>query len=70
MAREKTREEKLFGAAVMRRSFELRGAEEGDAFRAVYLGVLRDLGLSDDEVSAFLAANGPAVEAAIGRRRP
>jgi hypothetical protein len=69
VARERTREEKLFGAAVMRRSFELRGAEEGAAFRVVYQGVLRDLGLSDEEVAGYLAEHAAAVEAAIGRRR-
>ncbi len=69
MARERTRDEKLFGAAVMRRSFELRGGEGGEAFRAVYQGVLRDLGLTDDEVSAFLAEHAARVDAAIGRGR-
>jgi len=69
LGREKTREEKLFGAAVMRRSFELRGAAEGNAFHAVYQGVLRDLGLTDEEVAGYLSAHGPAVEAAIGRRQ-
>ncbi len=70
VAREKTREEKLFGAAVLRRSFEVRGEDQGKAFRAVYLGVLRDLGLTDEEVSEYLAANAERVEAAVGRGRP
>jgi hypothetical protein len=69
VARQRTREEKLFGAAVMRRSFELRGPEESGAFRGVYEGVLRDLGLTDEEVSAYLLAHAAAVEAAIGRGR-
>lgn len=69
MAREKTREEKLFGAAVLRRSFELRGEDQGKAFRAVYLGVLRDLGLTDEEVAGYLAANRERVDAAVGRGR-
>lgn len=69
MAREKTREEKLFGAAVLRRSFELRGEDQGKAFRAVYLGVLRDLGLTDEEVAGYLAANQERVDAAVGRGR-
>ncbi len=68
MARAKSREEKLFAAAVLRRSFELRGEENGDAFKFVYEGVLRDLGLEDSEVLAHLRANAAAVEAAIGRR--
>jgi hypothetical protein len=68
LARAKTKEEKLFAAAVLRRSFEVRGEEQGSAFRFVYDGVLRDLGLEDAEVVAFIAAHAAEVEAAIGRR--
>jgi len=65
--RERSRDEKLFSAAVLRRSFELRGGEHGAGFRYVYEGVLRDLGLEDREVSEYLAAHGDEVDAAIGR---
>ncbi len=68
MGRAKTKEEKLFAAAVLRRSFELRGEASGGAFEFVYEGVLRDLGLEDAEVVEFAKTHGPAVEAAIGRR--
>jgi hypothetical protein len=68
LAREKTREEKLFAAAVLRRSFELRGEEHGGAFQFVYEGVLRDLGLEDAEVVDHLRTHAADVEAAIGRR--
>jgi hypothetical protein len=68
LARAKTKEEKLFAAAVLRRSFELRGEEQGAAFHAVYEGVLRDLELQDDEVVAHLRTHATEVEAAIGRR--
>lgn len=67
MARAKTREEKLFAAAVLRRSFELRG-EGGEGFRFVYDGVLRDLGLEDADVLAYCTAHAAEVDAAIGRR--
>jgi hypothetical protein len=67
VARARTREERLFGAAVLRRSFALRGEEGAGAFRAVYDGVLRDLGLTDEEVVEFLADHQEAVDAAIGR---
>lgn len=66
--RAKTKEEKLFAAAVLRRSFELRGEEQGTAFQLVYEGVLRDLGLEDVEVLAHLRTHAAEVEAAIGRR--
>ncbi len=68
MAREKTRDEKLFAAAVLRRSFELSGDDGRQGFRFVYEGVLRDLGLTDDEVVAFLSGHALEVDVAIGRR--
>jgi len=68
VAKAKTRDEKLFAAAVLRRSFELRGEEYADGYQFVYDGVLRDLGVEDADVKAYLAANLSAVEAAIGRK--
>ncbi len=68
MARAKTREEKLFSAAVLRRSFELRGDEHKEEFEFVYQGVLRDLALEANEVEAYLAEHWAEVDAAIGRR--
>jgi hypothetical protein len=70
VAREKSREDKLFAAAVLRRSFELSGDEHRQGFRFVYEGVLRDLGLADEEVADYLRANAPSVEEALGRHRP
>ena len=67
MARAKTREEKLFSAAVLRLSFELRGEEHRQAFQFVYEGVLRDLALDARDVEEYLAAHREEVEAAIGR---
>ncbi len=67
MSRPKTREEKLFSAAVIRRSFELRGDEHREEFLFVFRGVLRDLGLEEREVEAYLAAHRAEVDAAIGR---
>jgi hypothetical protein len=64
MAKTKTLREKLFGAAVLKLSFLLRGAEDSPAFRGIYPGVLRDLNLSDADVDAFIAENRKAVERA------
>ncbi len=64
----KTREERLFSAAVLRRSFELQEARYQDGFRFVYEGVLRDLGLEEADVEAYLASHRDEVEKAIGRR--
>jgi hypothetical protein len=66
-AKAKTREERLFSAAVLRRSFELQDREYKGGFRFVYEGVLRDLGLEDHEVEAYLAEHRDEVEAAIRR---
>ncbi len=60
----KTREQKLFGAAVLKVSFELREALDSPAFKLVYPGVLRDLGLEDKEVDEYVAANRETVEKA------
>ena len=68
MAKPKTREERLFSAAVLRRSFELQEARYQDGFQFVYEGVLRDLGLEAQEVEEYLAAHRAEVEQAIGRR--
>ena len=67
MPRVKTKEEKLFSAAVLRRTFELRGDEHRDQFRFVYEGVLRDLGLEAAEVDAYLTDHQAEVDQAIGR---
>ncbi len=68
MAREKTKAERLFSAAVLRRSFELQDGQYREGFRFVYEGVVRDLGLEEREVEEYLAAHRDEVEAAIGRR--
>ncbi|MDP2274616.1 MAG: hypothetical protein Q8N23_18595 [Archangium sp.] len=62
MTMAKTREQKLYGAAVLKVSFLLRDASDSPAFKLVYPGVLRDLGLEDKEVDEFIAANREAVE--------
>lgn len=68
MAREKTKAEKLFAAAVLRRSFQLQDGQYREGFQFVYQGVLRDLGLEDAEVLEYLGAHRDQVEAAVGRR--
>jgi hypothetical protein len=68
VAKPKTRTEKLFSAAVLRRSFELQEGRYQAGFRFVYEGVLRDLGLDEKDVEAYLAEHREEVEQAIGRR--
>ncbi len=68
MARPKPKSERLFSAAVLRRSFELQDGKYKEGFRFVYEGVLRDLGLEECEVEEYLAEHRADVDAAIGRR--
>lgn len=62
MAKVKTQREKLLGAAVLKVSFLMRGAEGSPAFTGIFPGVLRDLGVSEAEVDAFIAENKAEVE--------
>lgn len=64
MAKAKSLEDRLFGAAVLKVSFRLRGAEDSPAFKGIYPGVLRDLELEDEAVEAFIGANKERVEKA------
>ena len=68
MGRPKSKAERLFSAAVVRRAFELQEGQYREGFRFVYEGVLRDLGLEEAEVDAYLAEHRAEVEAAMGRR--
>jgi hypothetical protein len=69
VAAPRTREERLFSAAVLRRSILTGPPDAGGALESVYAGVLTDLGLDPAEVDAYLAANGPTVDAALRRGR-
>jgi hypothetical protein len=64
MAKPKTLRDRLFGAAVLKMSFRLRGDEKSPAFQYVYPGVLRDLELDDDAVEKYIEENRGAVERA------
>lgn len=59
----------LFGAAVLKLSFELRESEGSEGFRFVYDGVLRDLGVTDEEVDQYLAEHRSEVEDAVRGKR-
>jgi len=64
VAKVKTLEERLWGAAVLKMSFRLRGAEQSPAFKGIYPGVLRDLDVDDAAVDTFIEANKERVEKA------
>ena len=64
MAKTKSLDERLFGAAVLKMSFRLRGAEGSAAFTGIYPGVLRDLQLDDDTVERYIQEHQVEVETA------
>lgn len=70
MAKARGLREKLFGAAVLKMSFRLRGDEGSPAFQGIYPGVLRDLELEDEAVERYIAENRAAVEAAARGSTP
>ena len=64
----KSRKNSLLGAAVVKAVLKRQGP---GATSSLYEGLLRDLGLTDEQVERFLADNGGEVEAALqshGRR--
>ncbi|AGC49397.1 hypothetical protein OWM54_21125 [Myxococcus sp. MISCRS1] len=70
MGKAKGLKDKLYGAAVLKMSFRLRGDEESPAFRFVYPGVLRDLDIEDAAVEKYIEENREAVEKAARGSTP
>jgi len=60
----KSLKDRLFGAAVMKMSFRLRGTEKSQAFLAIYAGILRDLDLRDADVEDYIVRHLDDVERA------
>jgi hypothetical protein len=70
MGKAKSLKDKLYGAAVLKMSFRLRGDEGSPAFRVVYPGVLRDLELEDTAVEKYIEENREAIERAARGSTP
>ena len=70
MGKAKSLKDKLYGAAVLKMSFRLRGDEESPAFKFVYPGVLRDLELEDAAVEKYIEENRESVERAARGSTP
>jgi hypothetical protein len=70
MAKPKPLNERLFGAAVLKMSFRLRGAEDSPAFTGIYPGVLRDLKLEDEAVERYIQEHLSEVQAAARGAAP
>ena len=70
MGKPKGLRDKLFGAAVLKMSFRLRGDEQSPAFKGIYPGVLRDLEIDDAAVEKYIEENRAAVESAARGKLP
>ena len=60
----------LFSAAVVKVSMIRKGLGDSPGFRVVYMGMLKDLGVTDDAVNTYIAEHREALErhiAASGR---
>jgi hypothetical protein len=58
----------LFGAAVLKLSMAKQGMISEPGFRVVYSGTLRELGVTDEQVEAYIAEHRERLEAHIERR--
>ena len=59
----------LLAAAVIKVSWQLRG-DQAKIFEEIYEGVLRDHGITDEEVEAYLETNRGKVEALARGKGP
>lgn len=59
---EKKPKDPLFGVAILKLSFILKGKADDPGFRVVYFGTLKELGLTDAEVTEYLLAHREELE--------
>ena len=52
-----TREQALFGAAILKLSFMIKGIHDQPGFRVVYHGTLREFDLTNGEVDTYIEAH-------------
>ena len=57
------RKDPLFGAAVLKYSFLLKGIADQPGFRVVYFGTLKELHLKDSDVDAYIREHREEIEA-------
>lgn len=58
----------LFGAAVLKMSFVMKGMQDDPGFRVVYFGAIKELGLTDSQVNKYIGKNRETLEAHIRSR--
>lgn len=59
----------LFGAAVLKLSFVLKGMADEPGFRVVYFGALKELGLTNRQVDAYIAKHRAELESLIKNKK-
>jgi hypothetical protein len=64
----KSERDPLFGAAILKLSFMLKGKADEPGFRVVYHGTLKELGLVNSQVDAYIAQHREQLEAHIKGR--
>ena len=65
MTMKKGERDPLFGAAVLKLSFLLKGIADQPGFRVVYFGTLKELGLTDQQVNNYIEAHRAELEAHV-----
>ncbi len=55
----------IFGAAVLKLSFIMKGIIDDPGFRVVYFGTLKELGITDSKVTAYIQTHRESLEAHI-----
>ena len=58
------------GAALVRLTFSARGELDEPNFRAIYRGILEDLGVTDEQVQAYIRANKSRLVEKLGELGP
>ena len=61
--------EPIFGAAILKLSFVLNGMVDQPGFRVVYFGTLKELGLTDQQVTAYINEHRSELEAHIKKEK-
>ncbi len=59
------KQDPLFGPAVLKLSFIMKDIIDQPGFRVVYFGTLKELGLVDSQVDAYIQEHRDALEAHI-----
>ncbi len=62
--------EPIEGAAILRLTFSARGEIDDPNFKAIYGGVLQDLGLSDDQVREYIRKHKPRLVEVLRKGAP